>query len=145
MSYWPTELPMEHMYYPSCYDNQDLSPTHCHTATDNHFQHGLPGVCGGVCGGTTSYGTSSLVYSESNTTLVTPPPAPTHPAPAPHPTTTRDQVSGHDLVQWDALVTQSTLYEVSTLRHLLGNDTGSQRLVLGECRRRRHLHDIPGQ
>jgi hypothetical protein len=134
---------MEHMYYPSCYDNQDLSPTRCHTATDDHFQHGLPGVCGGVCGGTTSYGTSSLVYSESDTTLVTPSPAPTLPVPAPHPAITSDQgESEHDLLQWDAIATRSALYEVSTLRHL-GNDTGSQRLVLGD-RRRRHLHDVPG-
>jgi hypothetical protein len=35
-------------YPTSCYgyDNQDLSHTHRHTATDDHFQHGLPGVCG---------------------------------------------------------------------------------------------------
>lgn len=117
MSYWPTALPMEHMYYPSCYDNQDLSLIHCHTATDDHFQHGLPGVCGGVCGGTTPYGTSSLINSESDTTLVTPSPAPTLPAPAPHPTITHEQAaSEHDLIQWDAsVVTRSALYEVSTL------------------------------
>jgi hypothetical protein len=107
---------MEHMYYPSCHDNQDMSLAHCHTATDDHFQHGLPGVCGGVSSDTTSYGTSSLIYSESDTTLVTQPLAPTLPAAAPHPTITRVQAaSEHDLIQWDALGTRSALYEVSTL------------------------------
>jgi hypothetical protein len=135
MSCWPTALPMEPMHYPTCYDNQVLSLTHCHTATDDHFQYGRPGVCGGVCGGTTSYDTPSSIYSESDTTLVTPPPAPTLPAPTPHPTITRNQAaSEHDLIQWDAL-TGSALYEVSTLQHLLGNDSGSQGLVLEKCRR----------
>jgi hypothetical protein len=150
MSYW-TALPMEptDMYYPTCYDNsQDLSLAHCHTATGDHFQYGQHGACGGVCGGTTSYDTSSSIYSESDTPLVTSPPTPTLPAPAPHPTTTRDQTaSEHSLIQWDSLiVTRSALYEVSTLPHLLGNDTGSQGLVLGKCRRRHHHHhrDIPG-
>jgi hypothetical protein len=143
MSYW-TELPMEPMYYPTCYDNQDLSLAHCHTATGDHFQYGQHGACGGVCGGTTSYDTSSSIYSESDTTLVTPPLVPTLPAPAPHPTTTREQ-SEHNLIQWDSLtVTRSALYEVSTLPHLLGNDTGSQGLVLGKYRRRHHHHrNIP--
>ncbi len=158
MSYWPTAqvppstiagapestaLSMESMYYPaSCYHNQDLSHTHPHTATDNHFQHGLPGACGG----TTSYGTSGLIYAESDTTLATPAPAPTHPATAPHPAITHDQAaSEHDLIQWDTLVKRSTLYEVSTLQHFLGNDTGSQGLVLGKCpRHQHHHHDIPG-
>ena len=137
---------MEPMYYPSCYDNQDLSITHRHAATDDHFQHGLPDVCGGVCGGTPSYGNSSSIYSESDTTLTTPPAAPTPPAPAPHPNITRDQAaSEHDLIQWDTLMaTRSALYEVSTLQHLLGNDTGSQGLVLGKCLRHCHLRDIPG-
>jgi hypothetical protein len=152
LSYWPTAqvpckpsvstaLPMEPMYYPtSCYDNQDLPVTHRHTATDDHFQHGLHGVCGG----TTSYGTSS--YTEPDTTLATPAPAPTLPAPGPHLTITHDQdASENDLTQWDPSVMRSTLYEVSTLRHLLGNDTRSQGLVLGKCRRHCHHHrNIPG-
>jgi hypothetical protein len=114
MYYWPTALPMESMYPTSCYDNQDLSITHRHTATGDHFQHGLPGMCGGVCGDTTSYGT---IYSESDTVLATVLPAPTLPAPPPHPTITREQAANeHDLIQWDALVgTRSALYEVSTL------------------------------
>ena len=111
---------MEPMHYPTCYDNQDLSLAQCHAATGDYFQYGLPGMCGGVCGGTT-YDTSSSIYSESDTTLVTPPPAPTlpAPAPAPHPTITREQAaSGHDLKQWDTLIeTRSALYEVSTLLH----------------------------
>ena len=124
-SYW-MELPMESMYY-TCYNNQDLSLAHCHTATDDHFQYGQHGACGGVCGGTT-YDTSSSIYSDSDTTLVTTPPAPTLPAPAPHPTITRDLshqiASEHNLIQWDSSkVTRSTLYEVSTLPHLRGNDT----------------------
>ena len=107
---------MEPMYYPTCYDNQDLSLAHCHTATDYHFQYGQHGACSGVCGGTTSYDTSSSIYSESDTTLVTPS-LPTLPAPAPHPTITRDQtVSEHNLIQWDSFIeTRSALYEVSTL------------------------------
>jgi len=106
MSYWPTALPMEPMYYPtSCYDNQDLSLIHRHTTKDNHFQHGLPRTSSGVYDGTTSYGTSSLIYSVSDTTLASPPPAPapapapTLPTAAPHLTITRDQAaSEHGLL-----------------------------------------------
>jgi hypothetical protein len=122
MSYWPTaQVPsMEPLHYPaSCYDNQDLSPTHRHTATDDHFQSGLPGVCGGM-----TYDTTSLIYAESDT------PATALPAPAPHPAIAHDQtVSGHDLTQWDPMVMRSALYEVSTLPHPVGDDTGSQ----GSC------------
>ena len=121
MSYWPTAqvlttadpsvstaLPMEPMQYPaSCYANQDLSPTHCHTATDHHFQHGLPGGTYGT--------TTNLIYTESDT----PTTAPALAAPAPHRTIAQEQAaSGHDLIQWDAVEARSALYEVSTLRHL---------------------------
>jgi hypothetical protein len=118
---------MEPLYYPaSCYDNQDLSPTtHRHAAADGHFQPGLSGACGGMTYGTTT----SLIYTESDN----PTTATALPAPAPHPTIAHDQnVSGHDLIQWDPMVMRSALYEVSTLPHPVGDDTGSQRLVLRE-------------
>ncbi|KAF8472990.1 hypothetical protein DFH94DRAFT_684451 [Russula ochroleuca] len=114
-TYWPTAqehttadpavstaLPMEPAYFPaSCYDNQDLSPSHRHTAADNHFQHGLPGVCGGDM----AYGTTNLSYTESDT------PATAHSAPTPHPTIAHQTESGHHLIQWDAVVARSALYE----------------------------------
>ena len=98
---------MEPTYYPaSCYDNQDLSSTHCHTARDDHILHGLPqaGACGGV-----TYGNTNMTYAESDSL------ATAHPAPAPHPTIAHQTESGHDLLQWDPIVVGSALYEVSTL------------------------------
>ncbi|KAH9991794.1 hypothetical protein BJV77DRAFT_1068103 [Russula vinacea] len=117
-TYWPTAqehttadpavstaLPMEPAYFSaSCYDNQDLSPTHRHTAADNHFQHSLPGVCGGGGGGMT-YGNTNLGYPESDT------PASTLPAPTSHPTIAHQTESGHHLIQWEAVVARSALYE----------------------------------
>jgi hypothetical protein len=114
---------MEPTYYPaSCYDNQDLSSTHCHTVRDDHILHGLPGACGGV--GVT-YGTTNLTYAESDTPATAPSP------PTPHPTIAHQTESGHDLLQWDPIVVGSALYEVSTLQHPVGDDTGSQGFVLG--------------
>lgn len=77
-----------------------------------------------------TYGNTNLGYPESDT------PASTLPAPTSHPTIAHQTESGHHLIQWEAVVARSALYEVSTLQHPVGDDTGSQRLVLGPCHRR---------
>jgi len=147
MPYWPTAqvpgttadtslstaLSMEPTYYPaSCYDNQDLSSTHCHTVRDDHILHGLPGACGGV-----TYGTTNLAYAESDT------PATAPPALAPHPTIAHQTESGHVLIQWDPTVVGSALYEVSTLQHPVGDDTGSQGIRVREAAPLRSRPQIP--
>ena len=89
--------------------------------------HGLP-IAPFACSGVT-YGTTNLTYTEPDTPAMALPPPPT---------IAHQTESGHDPLQleWDPMV-ESTLYEVSTLQHPVGDDT--QGLLLGRRRRNRQV------
>ena len=115
-------LALDPMYYPhSCYENQNISLTeHRHTTTEDHFQPDIASACAG-----TTYGTAGMVYPEQDTTLATNH-ATALPALAQHPTIAQNQSEGgHNPAQHVATVPQTVLYEVSTRRHPVGDDSGS--------------------
>ena len=129
---------MEHpeeptMYYPPSFRHNQvlvLSPSeHRNVSMDHDFQAGLPSTRGVG----TTYGTTSMVYTEEPdaTAFTAPGPATVLPTSAQHLSIAHHQGnSGHDHVPQD-VVAPSLSCEVSTHKHPAGDDARSQ----GSCQR----------